>query len=50
MASHLIRNIDETLYRRVKVRAATEGVTLKQALLRLLTMYADGLKLSKGKA
>jgi hypothetical protein len=49
MAQHFVRGIDETLFRRVKSRAALEGLTMKQAIIRLFQMYADGLKLTKEK-
>ena len=49
MAQHFVRGIDDKLMHRVKIRAATDQLTLKQILISLLEMYADGLKLPKEK-
>ncbi len=38
-----LREVPEDLHRRVKARAAMEGVTLKQLILRLLEEYLDGV-------
>lgn len=44
MASYTMRTIDDALWRRVKTRAVSEGVSLKDVVVALLRMYADGLK------
>jgi hypothetical protein len=36
MADIHIRNVDDELFRRLKVQAATEGITLKELVLRKL--------------
>ena len=38
-----LREVPEDLHRRAKARAAMEGVTLKQLVLRLLEEYLDGV-------
>ena len=50
MAQHFVRGIDDALFRRVKIRAVTEGLTLKQVIIRLFQMYAEGVRLPKTKA
>ncbi len=44
MASYVVRKIDDKLWRSVKSRAAAEGLTLKMLTVKLLQMYAEGLK------
>jgi hypothetical protein len=39
MASYIIRDIDESLWRKVKSKAAAEGVTTKAIILRLLAAW-----------
>lgn len=39
--SYLIRQVNTALWRRVKSRAALEGLPLKEVILRLLTAYVD---------
>jgi plasmid stability protein len=43
MATINLRNVPDDLHRKAKVRAAMEGVTLKQLILRLLDEYLDGV-------
>ena len=43
MATINIRNVPDDLHRKAKVRAAMEGVSLKQLILRLLEEYLDGV-------
>jgi predicted HicB family RNase H-like nuclease len=38
-----LREVPEDLHRRAKARAAMEGVTLKQLILRLLEEYLEGV-------
>jgi len=45
MANFILRKFDDTLWSRVKTRAASEGRSLRWIVLKLLEMYADGLKL-----
>jgi hypothetical protein len=40
--NYLLREIDPVLWRRVKVRAAQEGVPIRTVLLRLLHRYVAG--------
>ena len=40
--NYLLREIDPVLWRRVKVRAAQEGVPIRTVLLRLLRRYVAG--------
>jgi hypothetical protein len=42
MPSYILRNIDPTLWTRVKERATGEQLPLRQLLLHLLRAYADG--------
>lgn len=49
MAQHFVRGIDDSLMHRVKIRAATDQLTIKQVIIALFTLYADGLKLPKEK-
>lgn len=42
MAQHFLRGIDDELYRRMKIQAAKDTLTLKQALLKLIALYAAG--------
>jgi hypothetical protein len=39
-----LRDVPEDLHRKAKARAAMEGVTLKQLILRLLEEYLDGVR------
>ena len=39
---YLLRDIDPVLWRRVKVRAATEGAPIRTVMLRLLRRYVVG--------
>lgn len=41
--NHLIRDVDPEVWRRVKARASLEGITMKEAINRLLEEYARGL-------
>jgi plasmid stability protein len=43
MATVNLRNIPDDLHRKAKARAAMEGVSLKQLILRLLEEYLDGV-------
>jgi len=43
MATINLRNVPDDLHRKAKARAAMEGVTLKQLILRLLEEYLDGV-------
>jgi predicted HicB family RNase H-like nuclease len=43
MATINLRNVSDDLHRKAKARAAMEGVSLKQLILRLLEEYLDGL-------
>jgi len=38
-----LRNVSDDLHRKAKARAAMEGVSLKQLILRLLEEYLDGV-------
>lgn len=40
MTTFLLRDVDPTLWRKVKARAARDGISLKAALHALLTYYA----------
>jgi hypothetical protein len=40
MAAYIVRDIDDDLWRRVKTKAAAEGVTAKDVILRLLAEWA----------
>lgn len=40
MTDYLLRDIDETLWKRVQARAAKDGHTLRWIILKLLTHYA----------
>ncbi len=42
MPSYILRNIDRTLWDRVKARSAADGLHLRALILGLLTHYADG--------
>lgn len=42
MGSYLMRNIDETWWRRVKVKAAQESTSVKSMVERLLTDWLNG--------
>ncbi len=39
MASIYIREVEDGLYRQLKIAAAIEGVTIKQLVIRLVTQY-----------
>lgn len=41
MASYIIREIDQALWKAVKAKAAIEGVTLKALIERLLKAWLD---------
>lgn len=41
MASYILRQIDDAFWTKVKARAASEGRSLKGALLHVLALYAD---------
>ena len=43
MATINLRNVPDDLHRKAKARAAMEGVTLKQLIMRLLEEYPDGV-------
>jgi len=38
-----LRNVPDDLHRKAKARAAMEGVTLKQLIMRLLEEYLEGV-------
>jgi hypothetical protein len=42
MAAYILRNITPELWQRVKARAESEQLPLRQLLLHLLRGYADG--------
>lgn len=42
MPSYILRTIDPDLWERVKARAQKEEVSLRDVILGLLEMYADG--------
>jgi hypothetical protein len=42
MPSYILRNIDPDLWERVKVKAVSEGRSLRGLILWLLEKYADG--------
>jgi hypothetical protein len=42
MGTYLLRDIDPTLWERVKARAGTEGRSLRGLILWLLAKYAEG--------
>lgn len=44
MPNFILRKVDDKLWRQVKSRAASEGISLKDLALRLFAMYAAGLK------
>lgn len=41
MASFVLRKIDDHLWKRVKVKAATEGVSIKSVLVSLIEGWAN---------
>lgn len=41
MASFVLRKIDDHLWKRVKVKAATEGVSIKSVLVNLIEGWAN---------
>ena len=43
MSTINLRNVPDDLHRKAKARAAMEGVTLKQLILRLLEEYLAGV-------
>ena len=45
MASYLLRDIPDELWHRVKVRAAMDGLTMRQVLLDALEEYAKDVRL-----
>ncbi len=40
MPEYLLRNIPDDLWRKVKAAAALDGLTIREALLKLLAKYA----------
>lgn len=42
MPAYILRNIDPSLWARVKARSAAEGVPLRAIILKLLEFYAQG--------
>lgn len=42
MPSYILRNIDESLWARVKARSEADNIPLRAIILALLEMYADG--------
>ena len=40
MITYLLRNIPRPLWRRVQQRATKQGITIREAILRLLETYA----------
>ena len=49
MAQYFLRGLADSIWRRFKARAAIEGVTIKDAMIKVIEAYADGLKLPKDK-
>lgn len=43
MKTYILRDIPPALWRRVKSRAAMDGLTLRAVLIRLLETYAAGI-------
>ena len=43
MATINLRNVPDDIHRKAKARAAMEGVTLKQLIMRLLEEYLEGV-------
>jgi predicted HicB family RNase H-like nuclease len=43
MATINLRNVPDDIHRKAKARAAMEGVSLKQLILRLLEEYLEGV-------
>lgn len=41
MSSYLMHRLDEQLWRKVKAKAATEGVSIRDVILRLLTDWVQ---------
>jgi plasmid stability protein len=41
MATFMLRHIDEQLWNRFRARAAAEGLTTKQLLLRIIEAYVN---------
>jgi len=39
--TYLLRDIDSSLWRRVKAKAALRGESIRDVILRLLTKFAD---------
>lgn len=42
MASYVLREIDDHLWKRIKTKAAAEGVSIKSVLVSLIEGWADG--------
>lgn len=42
MPSYILRNIDPTLWARVKTRSEAEGIPLRAIILKLLELYGTG--------
>lgn len=42
--AYTIRDIDPSLWRKVKIRAATEGIPIRTLIIRLLTAETEGGK------
>lgn len=40
MADYILRDVDDALWKRVKVKAASDGKPIRTVLLELLTKYA----------
>lgn len=40
--TYLLRDIDDALWRRVKVKAAQEGIPIRDVILRLLKAWVRG--------
>lgn len=49
MAQYFLRGIEDSIWRRFRARAAIDGLTIKDAMLKAISAYADGLKLPKEK-
>ena len=43
MATINLRDVPDDIHRKAKARAAMEGVTLKELILRLLEEYLEGI-------
>jgi len=45
----LLRNVSEELYRRIRVTAAEEGVSVPKLILRVLDEYTKGVRVERKK-